>query len=68
MKSGSNRVSPSRQPVGYTGSGSDTSGADGEAPATSSSSPFMAAIEHTTMDIVMKSIVTVAVIIGLIVN
>ena len=48
--------------------GSDNSGADGEAPATSSSSPFMAAIEHTTMDIVMKSIVTVAVIIGLIVN
>ena len=47
------------------GSGSDD---DGEATATSSSSPFMAAIEHATMDIVMKSIVIVAVIIGLIVN
>ena len=44
------------------------SGDDGEATATSSSSPFMAAIEHATTDILMKSIVTVAVIIGLIVN
>ena len=50
-----------------TGSGG-SSGADGEAPATSSSTPVMAAIEHATMDIVMKSIVTVAVIIGLVVN
>lgn len=44
------------------------SGDDGEATAKSSSSPFMAVIEHATMDIVMKSIVTVAVIIGLVVN
>ena len=44
-------------------------GDDGEATATSSSSLFMiAAFEHATMDSVMKSIVTVAVIIGLVVN
>ena len=48
--------------------GSGSSGEDGEAMATSSSSPFVAAIKHATMDIVMKSIVTIAVIIGLIVN
>ena len=41
------------------------SGDDGE---TTSSSPFIAVIEHATMDILMKSIVTVAVIIGLVVN
>ena len=44
------------------------SGDDGEATATSSSSPFVAAIKHATTNIVMKSIVTVAVIIGLLVN
>jgi hypothetical protein len=49
-----------------TANGSNSSGNDGEAPATSSSSPFMAWYEHATMDIVMKSIMTVAVIIGLI--
>ena len=49
--------------------GSGSSGEDEAAPATSASSLFMmAAFEHATTDIVMKSIVTVAVIIGLIVN
>ena len=49
--------------------GSGSSGDDGEATATSSSSLFMmAAFEPATMDSVMKSIVTVAVIIGLVVN
>jgi len=46
--------------------GSSSSGDDGEAPATSSSSPFMAAFEHATTDIVMKSIVTAAVIMSLV--
>ena len=45
---------------------SGSSGDDGEAPATSSSSPFMAWYKHATMDIVMKSILMVAVIIGLV--
>ena len=45
--------------------GSGNSGEDGEVPATSASS-LMAWYEHATMDIVMKSIVTVAVIIGLV--
>ena len=46
--------------------GNGSSGDDGEAKATSSSSsPFMAWYEHNTMDIVQKSIMTVAVIIGL---
>ena len=48
-----------------TGSGSDRV-EDGEAPATSASSPFMAWYEHTSMDVGMQSIMTVAVIIGLI--
>ena len=49
-----------------TGTGSGSSGEDGEAPATSAS-PFMAWwYEHATMNIVMKSIMTVAVIIGLV--
>ena len=49
--------------------GSGSSGDDGEATTTSSSSLFMAVFEHATTDSVMKSIVTVAVIIiGLIVN
>ena len=48
------------------GSGSDSIGDDGEATAVSSSSLFtMAAFEPATMDSVMKSIMTVAVIIGL---
>ena len=42
------------------------SGDDGEATATSSSSPFMASYEHDTMNIMMKSCMTVAVIIGLV--
>ena len=41
------------------------SGDDGEAPATSAS-PFMAWYEHATLDVVVKSIMTVAVIIGLV--
>ena len=49
-----------------TATGSGSSGDDGEAPATSSSSPFMAWYEHTTMDVVLKSIMTVATIIGLV--
>jgi len=47
--------------------GSGSSGDDGAAPATSASSLFMmAAFEHATTDIVMKSIVTVAIILGLV--
>ena len=45
-----------------------SSGDDGEATATSSSSPFMAAVEHVTTEIVVKSIMTVAIIIGLVLN
>ena len=44
------------------------SGSCRQAKATASSSPFMATIEYATTDIVMKSIVTVVVIIGLVVN
>ena len=47
-----------------TGS-SGSSDEDGEVPATSAS-PLMAWYEHATMDIVIKSILTVAVIIGLV--
>ena len=46
-----------------TANGSGSSGDDGEAPATSAS-PFMAWYEHATMDVAMKSIMTIAVIIG----
>ena len=42
------------------------SGDDGEAAATSSSSPFIASYEHDTMNSMMKSYMTVAVIIGLV--
>ena len=50
-----------------TANGNDSSGDDGEAKATSSSSsPFMAWYEHTTMDIVQKTIMTVVTIIGLV--
>jgi hypothetical protein len=45
---------------------SGSSGDNEEATATSSSSPFMARYEHATMDIVMQSIMTVAIIIGLV--
>ena len=45
---------------------SGSSGDDEEETATSSSSPFMARYEHATMDIVMQSIMTVAIIIGLV--
>ena len=47
------------------GNGIDGSGDDGEAPGTSAS-PFMAWYEHATMDVVINSIMTVAVIIGLV--
>ena len=47
--------------------GSSGSGDDGD-PMSTSSSPFMAWYKHATTDMVMKSIVTVAVIIGLVVN
>ena len=48
-----------------TANGSGSSGDDGEAPATSSSSsPFMAWYKHATMDIVQKKIMTVVIIIG----
>ena len=49
-----------------TANGSGSSGDDGEVTATSSSSPFMAWYEPATMDVIMKSIMTVAVIIGLV--
>ena len=48
--------------------GSSSSGEDREATATTSSSPFITVIEYATTDIVMKSIVTVVVIVGLVVN
>ena len=46
--------------------GSGSSGDDREVTATSSLSPFMAALEHATTDIVMKAFLTVAVSIGLV--
>ena len=46
--------------------GSGSSGDDGEATATSASSPFMAAFEHATTDIGVKSIMTVTIILGLV--
>ena len=46
--------------------GSGSSGDDREVTATSSLSPFMAALEHATTDIVMQAFLTVAVSIGLV--
>jgi hypothetical protein len=51
---------------GLTARGSGSSGDDKEAMSTSSSSPFMAAFEHATTDIVVKAFMTVAVSIGLV--
>ena len=52
--------------VAIEGSLTASSSDDGEATATSSSSPFMAAFENATTDMVMKSILTVAIIISLV--
>ena len=43
-----------------------SSGDDREATSISSSSPYMAWYKHATIDIVMKSIMTVVIIIGLV--